>query len=88
MTACWNGLSRSDQGSIRAFGRPTDGDHSALATYVDEPCRKEATVAVEVFGPGPPGPRLYCAPCALAYLLAAAPGLVARPSGERPGDGG
>lgn len=62
-------MSLSDQGSMRCFGRVTDGDHTQLATYPASPCDRAATVAVEVLDRAwPPGPRRYCLPCALDYL--------------------
>lgn len=60
--ACWNGLSAEQQKRLVVVGNlPID--------YRPEgECGNGAAVAIETEHDAAPGPRFYCAPCAVAYI--------------------
>jgi hypothetical protein len=59
---CWNGLSEAQQHRLISWGNLPFG-------YRPEgTCQRSATVGVECKGDAAPGPRFYCAPCAIEYL--------------------
>ena len=65
---CWNGLSAAQQRRLIEWGNLPFG-------YVPEgDCPRAATVAIELEGDVAPGPRFYCPPCAVVYLLRSAHG--------------
>jgi hypothetical protein len=61
--ACWNGLSHAQQRRLIEHGNlPID--------YRPEgECQRGAEVCIETQDDAAPGPRFYCRPCAIAYLL-------------------
>lgn len=61
--ACWNGLSAAQHARLIEYGNlPID--------YQPEgDCPNPASVAVETENDAAPGPRFYCGPCAIIYLL-------------------
>lgn len=60
--ACWNGLSGEQQVRLIVWGN-LPIDYAPAGT-----CERPARVAVETDHDNAPGPRFYCAPCAVEYL--------------------
>jgi hypothetical protein len=65
---CWNGLSEAQQWRLIEWGNLEIGSRPA-----GDGCCRAATVAVETVADAAPGPRFYCAPCAVVYLQASEP---------------
>jgi hypothetical protein len=63
--SCWNALSHSQQERLVKWGNLPLG-------YEPEgkECDQGAVVAIELEIDASPGPRFYCLPCAIEYLLA------------------
>lgn len=60
---CWNGLSREQQQRLINYGNLEFG-------YRPEGwCERPAEVCVETMHDAAPGPRFYCARCAVAFLV-------------------
>jgi len=59
---CWNGLSQYQQTLLIERGNLEMG-FTPMGT-----CQNGAEVAVETQDDAAPGPRFYCAPCAVKYL--------------------
>ena len=64
--ACWNGLSGEQQTRLVMWGNLPIG-YKAEGT-----CERGAEVMIETIHDEAPGPRFYCAPCAVEYLKAVA----------------
>lgn len=60
--ACWNGLSIAQQVRLIEHGNLPFGYQPAGT------CERGASVAIECQQDKAPGPRFYCAPCAIEYL--------------------
>ena len=61
--ACWNGLSPDQQARLLDWGNLPFGYEPAGE------CPRGAEVEVTTMWDEAPGPRFYCRPCAIVYLL-------------------
>lgn len=60
--ACWNGLSAAQQHELITRGTLEIGYHP------NGECPRGAEMCIETMYDEMPGPRFYCAPCALDYV--------------------